>query len=60
MGKKCRKPEEEEQAWGRSYLACQVCGRSMKGADCSWQEDDDGKIICRECRAEWESCGCSD
>jgi len=51
--------ELDEQAGGSRYLSCQVCGRRVKADDCSWQEDEDG-IYCPDCRAERESCGCSD
>jgi len=61
--KMCRKEQatgQEKQAGEQHYLVCQVCGRKVKSAECSWQEDDDAKIICQDCKAERESCGCSD
>jgi len=52
--------QQETQAREQGDLACQVCGRTVKSAECSWQEDDDGKICCQDCKAERENCGCSD
>jgi len=42
------------------YITCEMCGRKFKADSCSWQEDDEGELRCEECRAERESCGCSD
>jgi hypothetical protein len=42
------------------YLQCKVCGLKIKPDACSWQEDDYGAMYCKDCRAERESCGCSD
>ena len=52
--------EHDEQVRGQRYLSCQVCGRKVKPEECSWQEDDGGAICCQDCKAERESCGCSD
>jgi hypothetical protein len=37
-----------------------LCGRIMQFEECSWQCDDGGLIYCQDCKAERESCGCSD
>jgi len=52
--------EQDEQGMAQHRLSCHVCGRTVEPEECSWQEDDDAQICCRECRAEMESCGCSD
>jgi hypothetical protein len=38
---------------------CYMCGREMKMDEYFWQADDDG-MVCSDCLAERESCGCSD
>ena len=45
---------------GHSSLQCDMCGRDLEPAVSSWQEDDDGLILCHDCMAERDSCGCSD
>ena len=58
-----RKQENIRQEAGakeHGYATCQMCGREIKPDTCSWQEDEEGAMYCRDCRAERESCGCSD
>jgi hypothetical protein len=47
-------PEQEPET-----ITCDVCGRPVP-AEAIWWEEDSGLMCCRECRAEKESCGCSD
>ena len=47
-------PEEKENS-----VTCDICGRAVP-ADEIWCEEDSDVLFCRECRAEEESCGCSD
>jgi hypothetical protein len=58
-----KKQVKNEHVWlvrAQNYLKCLVCGRTVKPEACSWEEDDGGRIYCQDCRAEEESCGCSD
>ena len=56
--KKQDNTEQEKLVKGQEYLICQVCGSKVKPEACSCEED--GRIHCFYCRAEIESCGCSD
>ena len=56
---KAKKIDFKGRAEGEKKIVCFVCGREMKTDECSWQEDDDG-MICNDCLAERENCGCSD
>jgi len=47
-------PEEKQKS-----ITCGICGKVV-AADEIWWEEDDNVLFCRECRAEEESCGCSD
>lgn len=47
-------PEEQHKK-----ITCEICGREVAADEIWWQEDNDA-LFCRECRAEEESCGCSD
>ena len=58
--KKQNEAKQDEQFGVQNRLICQGCGRTVKAETCSWEEDDGGKIYCRDCLAEKESCGCSD
>ena len=58
--RKQKEGEQGEQVKGQGYPACQLCGRIMQFEECSWQCDDGGLIYCQDCKAERESCGCSD
>ena len=49
----------QERSKDEQKPACQVCGRELKTDISIWQEDDGG-MVCSECLAERESCGCSD
>jgi len=60
VSRKVNETDEGEQGQKQSLQACQLCGRMVQAAECSWQEDDDDLFCCRDCRAEKESCGCSD
>ena len=53
------KPEERTQ-FEDDHVICGMCGCKIKPGDSSWQEDDDGAVLCQDCWAERESCGCSD
>jgi len=59
-GKKRREEKDQDQNQTRDYLRCQVCGSKMTPDACFWEEDGGGGIYCRDCKAEKESCGCSD
>jgi hypothetical protein len=59
-GKKKLKIVKEEKKNPSGYLLCYGCGQHEKPEECNWKEDDGGKIFCHDCRAENESCGCSD
>ena len=48
------------QANNLGYITCQMCGRKIESDTCSWQEDDGEAMYCEDCRAEKDSCGCSD
>ena len=58
--KKKGEKDEAEQAPEQHHLACQVCGRIVQPEADSWREDDGGGRYCRFCKAERESCGCSE
>jgi hypothetical protein len=60
-GKKQEKSKQTEHfSTCSTPLLCHECNRTV-GADlCGWEEDDEGRIFCQECRAVKESCGCSD
>ena len=60
QNRKQEKTRQEAQARAHDYVTCQMCGRKTETDVCSWQEDDEGAIYCHDCRAERESCGCSD
>ncbi len=47
----------KEQAAQTAY--CDCCGRPVAVARLSWLGGEDG-WLCPDCRAERESCGCSD
>lgn len=55
-----RKEDQEERPTLEEHVVCQVCGREIEPDACSWHEDEGGMICCPDCRAERESCGCSD
>lgn len=57
--KKQDEAEQQDRAKIERYIVCQVCGRKIKPDMCSWLEDDGG-MVCFDCREERESCGCSD
>ena len=57
--RKGEQENQEQQASAEEYVVCRVCGRKIKPDGCSWHEDEGG-MICSDCRAEQESCGCSD
>ena len=40
-------------------VPCDICGKLVSADELWWQEDSDAQC-CAECRAEEESCGCSD
>ena len=50
----------KEQAEGSRSMRCQLCGRTIDQDTADWEADDEGVLFCRDCRAERESCGCSD
>jgi hypothetical protein len=52
--------DRDAETGGQNHPACRECGRIVKPESSSWREDDAGAIYCRYCRAERESCGCSD
>ena len=52
-----KEPGMERQ--GVNVLSCQRCAGRMLPGESAWEEDGDG-IVCQDCRAENESCGCSD
>ena len=58
--RKQEKAGEKDDHCSHGYIACEMCGRKLIADSCSWLEDDGGALRCEECRAELESCGCSD
>lgn len=58
--KEQKRAAEKMQTDDQNYLVCQVCGSRIKPETSTWDEDDEGLIFCKDCRAERESCGCSD
>ena len=40
-------------------VLCDICGKRVSADELWWQEDSDVQC-CAECRADEESCGCSD
>ena len=51
--------EENKTEEKKNNVTCGICGRTVAADEISWEEDND-VLLCRECRAEEESCGCSD
>ena len=58
--KKEEKKDRAEQAPEQDHLTCRVCGRIVQPEAGSRMENDGGGIYCLYCKAERESCGCSD
>ena len=58
--KEQKRATEKTHTNDQNYLVCQVCGSRIKSEISTWDEDDEGLICCKECRAERDSCGCSD
>jgi len=49
----------QKRVKNEKFFLCHVCGRELQTDVCIWQEDDAG-MVCADCLAERESCGCSD
>lgn len=49
----------KDRAKDKKKSICSMCGRELQTDECRWQEDGEG-MICSDCLAERESCGCSD
>ncbi|MFC1845027.1 hypothetical protein ACFLZ5_09605 [Thermodesulfobacteriota bacterium] len=58
--RKQKKNREKDHLCPHGYVTCEMCGRKFKANACSWQEDGEGALHCVDCKAELESCGCSD
>lgn len=57
--RKRKKTDCKDLAEDKKISVCSMCGREMKVDECIWQVDDEG-MVCADCLAERESCGCSD
>ena len=53
------KEEESLEKEQSKTITCDYCGRPVP-ADTIWWEEESGLMCCMDCRAEKESCGCSD
>ena len=49
----------KEKETGSEQVRCLICGRNSPAESCIWEEDKPG-VCCNDCRAELNSCGCSD
>ena len=57
QSKKQESTRRETQVKAHKYVTCQICSRKIEPDACSWQEDDEGTLYCRDCKAERESHG---
>ena len=51
---------EQKKNQVQKRLKCRGCGRKIKPETSFWEEDGGEGMYCHDCRAEMESCGCSD
>jgi len=54
------KSQQKEREPVCEVAICKMCGRKIDFDSCSWDDDVGEGPYCRDCRAEIESCGCSD
>lgn len=55
-----KKGEIRDQLDAQGLLRCQICGQKIEAETYNWEEDEGGGRYCQDCRAERQSCGCSD
>ncbi len=51
---------QEPGSFGDDSLICQMCGRILQPEESNWDAEAGKGMLCRYCKAEGDSCGCSD
>ncbi len=57
QSKKQESTRRKTQVNAHKDVTCQMCSREIEPDACSWQEDDEGTLYCRDCKAEMGSHG---